>query len=116
MRKLIPLCLLAVLFIGCQAHMMETHGDQITLLKLPNAKLGKGGVIRYLNTGLSSWRQARRKDAESQMQHFCGGPYTITAEGPRSKFGAAMPVGNSVSFEVDQYTYVSFECTNLPKS
>jgi len=90
--------------------MMETHGDTIQLFKTGQEKPGHGGVIRYLNTGLSSWKQARRADAEKQMQRFCGGTYKITDEGPRSKFGASMPIGNSVSLEVDQYTYVAFEC------
>jgi len=110
MKKIIGFCLFAVLCTGCAAHMMETHGDTIQLLHAPGEKPGKGGVVRYLNTGMESWKQARRKDAEKQMQSFCKGPYAITAEGPRSQFGAAMPIGNSVSFEVDQYTYLSFEC------
>jgi hypothetical protein len=110
MKRLIGFCLLAVFFTGCAAHMMETHGDTIHLLALKNEKPGKGGVIRYLNTGFDSWKRARREDAEKQMNHFCSGPYTITAEGPRSQFGANMPIGNSVSFEVDQYTYIAFEC------
>lgn len=110
MNKRIGVSVLLLLLAGCQAHMMETHGDTITLFKAPDAKPGKGGVIRYLNTGLHSWRDARRRDAENQMKHFCGGAYHITAEGPRSQFGAAMPIGDSVSVEVDQYTYIAFDC------
>ena len=111
MKNMVGYVLLAVLCTGCVAHMMETHGDKISLFASAKDKQGKGGVIRYLNTGLASWRQARREDALKQMQKFCAGPYTITAEGPRSKFGASMPIGSSVSFEVDQYTYLAFECT-----
>ncbi len=114
MKKLIGFCFLAVVCTGCAAHMMETHGDTIHLLASPSEKPGKGGVVRYLNTGFDSWKKARRADAEKQMQNFCAGPYKIIAEGPRSKFGAAMPIGNSISVEVDQYTYVSFECS-LPR-
>jgi hypothetical protein len=110
MKKIIGFCLLAALCTGCAAHMMETRGDKIALFKSPNEKPGKGGVIRYLNTGFDSWKKARRADAERQMEHFCGGPYTITADGPRSKFGASMPIGSSVSFEVDQNTYIAFDC------
>ena len=110
MKKIIGLFFVAVLCSGCVAHMMETRGDKITILKIGDHKPGKGGVIRYLNTGLDTWKQARRKDAEKQMEKFCGGAYTITAEGPRSKFGASMPIGSSVSFEVDQYTYIAFDC------
>lgn len=95
---------------GCTAHMMETHGDTIQLMKTGQEKPGKGGVLRYLNGGIPAWRNARRKNAEKQMQDFCKGPYQITAEGPRSKFGASMPIGNKVSLEVDEYTYVAFEC------
>lgn len=108
MNKPIALILGALLLGGCQAHMMETHGDAVSLL--PTGDKTRGGVIRYLNTGLASWRTARRKDAENQMKRFCSGHYRITAEGPRSQLGAAMPIGYSVSVEVDQYTYVAFEC------
>jgi hypothetical protein len=111
MKNIIGCLLLAVLCLGCTAHMMETHGDKIQLFATGQEKPGRGGVIRYLNTGLPSWRQSRRADAEKQMQHFCSGSYRITAEGPRSKFGSAMPIGSSASLEVDQYTYITFECT-----
>jgi hypothetical protein len=94
--------------------MMETYGDKVHLFAPRNEKLERGGVIRYLNTGLESWKRSRREDANKQMQHFCAGPYKIIDEGPRSKFGAEMPIGNSVSFEVDQYTYLSFECAKQP--
>jgi len=110
MKKALAVFFLAALFAGCQAHMMETHGGTIQLIKLPNQKPGRGGVVRYLNTGLESWRRARRQDAENQMQRFCAAAYTITAEGPRSKFGSAMPTESHVSLEVDQYWYVAFEC------
>ena len=110
MNKYLGFCLLAVLLSGCAAEMMETHGDKIYLLKPANLPPGKGGVVRYLNGGMSSWRDRRRANAEKQMQAFCKGPYKIVAEGPRSKFGADMPIGNNVSLEVDQYTYIRFEC------
>lgn len=113
MKKYIPTVILGCFLTGCTAHMMETHGDTIQLFKTGQEKPGKGGVIRYLNTGMDAWKKARRADAEKQMQHFCGGPYQISAEGPRSKFGAAMPIGPHSSLEVDQYTYVAFECSHL---
>jgi hypothetical protein len=100
------------LFAGCAAEMMEKHGDTLTLMTLGKGKQDKGGVVRYLNTGLDFAKKARRKDAEKQMQTFCKGPYTIVAEGPRSKFGAGMPIGPHSSLEVDQYTYLRFECKN----
>jgi len=116
MKKIIGVALLAVLCSGCVAHMMETRGGKVMLIKPQGQKPGKGGVIRYLNTGFQSWRQARRADAEKQMNHFCSGSYTISAEGPRSQFGASMPVGTSVSVEVDQYWYIAFDCISETKS
>jgi len=110
MKRTILLFLAAALASGCVAHMMETHGDKVQLFKTGLEKPGRGGVLRYLNTGLESFRKARRADAEKQMRGFCSGDYTVTAEGPRSKFGAAMPIGNKASFEVDEYRYVAFEC------
>ncbi len=115
MKKIIPAFLFAVLCLGCRAHMMETQGDTVTLSSLRGKPQDKGGVIRYLNGGMASWRDARRKNAEKQMTQFCAGPWKIIAEGPRSKFGADMPIGKSASFEVDQYTYVKFECEKQAK-
>jgi hypothetical protein len=110
MKSILGLFLVSILFSGCRAHMMETHGNEVRLFKTGLEKPGRGGVIRFLNTGLDAWKKARRKDAGKQMAAYCGGPYTITAEGPRSQFGAAMPIGPGVSLEVDQYTYIAFEC------
>ena len=95
--------------------MMETHGDKIQLFKTGLEKPGHGGVIRYLVTGPGSFQRARRADAENQMKRFCSGDYVISAEGPRSKFGSSMPIGDKVSFEVDQYWYVAFECASAAK-
>jgi hypothetical protein len=114
--KVAVLSLLSSLFVGCRAHMMETHGDSVSIFAIGKEKPARGGVIRYLNTGATSWRSARRKDAEKQMRQFCKGGYTIKEEGPRSKFGSSMPIGKSVAFEVDEYWYVSFECASSSQS
>ena len=108
--RAVPLLAVAVLT-GCAAHMVGTHGDQVTLSGLVSReKANKGGVIRYLQNGPAMFRNARRANAEKQMRSFCRGDYTIEAEGPRSKFGAAMPVGGKTSVEFDEYWYVAFEC------
>lgn len=99
----------AALSAGCAAHMMETHGDKIQLLSFGQEKPGRGGVIRYLRNGPSAFSKARRADAERQMEKFCGGAYSISEEGPRSKFGARMPIGGG-GLEMDEYQYVAFEC------
>lgn len=109
MKRTIILLLMAA-GSGCAAHMMETHGDKVQLFKTGQEKPGRGGVIRYLSNGPAAFKRARRADADKQMETFCSGGHTITAEGPRSKFGAAMPIGDKVSVEVDQYWYVAFEC------
>lgn len=110
MKKLVLFSLFVIFGLGCRAHMMETHGDEVTLMNIGKEKGPRGGVIRYLSRGHSSWAKARRSDAERQMKDFCKGPYTVTAEGPRSKFGADMPIGKSVTLEVDEYWYMRFEC------
>ena len=110
MKKNCFLIILALVLGGCQAHMMETHGDKIVLFSPQGRQPGRGGVVRYLNTGFHSWRNARRNDALKQMSGFCRGAYDVTAEGPRSKFGADMPIGDKVSFEADEYWYMRFEC------
>src|SRR5258708_29617514 len=76
-KKIDGCLLVAVLCMGCTAHMMETHGDKVFLFASAKEKQGRGGVIRYLNTGLDSWKQSRREDATKQMQRFCSGPYRI---------------------------------------
>lgn len=107
-----PLLLIAaaLLAAGCRAHMLETYGDSVQLIKTGREKPGRGGTIRWLANGPSAFKKARRADAEKQMGRFCSGPYSITAEGPRSKFGAAMPIGNKVSVELDEYWYAAFVC------
>lgn len=107
MKRMIGLLLLAALGSGCAAHMLETHGDAVQLF---GEKPRRGGTIRYLSNGPAAFKRARRADAEKQMRKFCSGGYTVTAEGPRSKFGAAMPVASKVSFEMDEYWYASFDC------
>lgn len=109
MKKLC-LVLIAASLSGCKAHMMETHGDRVQLFKTGQEKPGRGGTLRYLKNGPRAFSAARRADAEKQMSAFCSGAYTVTAEGPRSKFGAAMPTTDKVAFEVDEYQYVAFEC------
>lgn len=110
MKRTIMLLFMAAVCSGCVARMMETHGDKIQLFSIGQEKRGHGGVIRYMSNGPGMITRARRKDAEKQMRNFCAGAYKITAEGPRSKFGAAMPIGGKISVEVDQYWYVAFEC------
>jgi hypothetical protein len=110
MKRTMLAAFAATLLSGCAAQMLETHGDKVRLLDIGQPKRERGGVLRYLNTGLQSMRKARRQDAEKQMRGFCSGPYSITEEGPRSKFGARMPIGAKASFELDEYQYVAFEC------
>lgn len=110
MKRTSFLLLLVASFAGCNAHMMETRGDKIQLLKTGSEKPGRGGVIRYLVTGPAAFKKARSADADKQMRRFCSGDYAVAAEGPRSKFGAAMPIGAKASFEVDEYWYVAFDC------
>jgi len=108
MGRRIPLCLVVgVLLAGCTAQMMETRGDQVELFRLPSAQPGRGGIIRYNDRGRTSWRVARRKDAEKQMVRFCQGTYTITQEGPRSQFNlrSGIPVD-----ALDPNRYIAFDC------
>jgi len=87
--------------------MLETHGDQKQLFKTGAEK--PGGVVRYLRNGLPAMKKARRADAEKQMARFCGGAYSITEEGPRSKLGARAPIPKG-GLELDEYQYVIFRC------
>lgn len=98
----------ALLAAGCKAHMIETRGDKVLLIKPKDMKPGKGGVIRYLQTGPQAFRVARKMDAQEQMRRFCGGDYTVADEGPRSKLGASVPI--MASLEMDEYWYVLFDC------
>lgn len=109
--KTIALVVLAASLAGCKAHMLETYGDKVQLFTIGQPKPGKGGFLRYLRNGPKAWSAARRADAEKQMRAFCVGPYTITAEGPRSQFGAKMPTTpGKVTVEMDEYQYLAFEC------
>lgn len=115
-RGVMALLVAASLAAGCRAHMLETYGDKVQLIKTGREKLGRGGTIRWLANGPSAFKKARRADAEKQMGKFCSGPYSITAEGPRSKFGSSMPVGSKVSVEFDEWWYAAFACAEKPGS
>ena len=113
MKKMIPFVMLfGVLLNGCRADMIETRGDKMALFRSPTEKPGRGGVIRYNNRGKQSWRQARRKDAEKQMEQFCQGAYSITAEGPRSQFNLRQGLGFD---PIDPNQYIAFDCAKAPE-
>ena len=115
MNRAIPLLLSCFVLSSCAAHMLETHGDKIQLFKTGQEKPGKGGSIRWLANGPKFLKEGRRRNAEKQMRDFCGGDYAITAEGPRSKFGSAMPIpGGKATIELDEYWYAAFECAAKP--
>jgi hypothetical protein len=105
------LALSAAFLSGCASETMETHGDTIQLFHTGLEKPGRGGVVRYLSNGPALFKRLRRADAVKKMKAFCPSGYVITAEGPRSKFGAAMPIGPKVSVELDQYWYIAFQCS-----
>lgn len=109
MKKTLGLLIVLSLLSACKAHMIETRGasPQLTLKGLVNPP--KGGAVRYLKNGLASMRNARRADAEKQMRAYCGGDYTISDEGPRSKLGAKAPIPKG-GLEMDEYWYILFDC------
>lgn len=103
------LLLAAILAAGCQAHMIEKRGESPRLTGDGLSHDPKGGVIRWLANGPAFLKNGRRADAEKQMRAYCGGDFTITAEGPRSKFGASMPIVKG-GLEMDEWWYAAFEC------
>jgi hypothetical protein len=113
MRKMIPLLILfGGVLAGCTAQMMETRGDKMAIFRSPTEKPGRGGIIRYNNRGKQSWRQARRKDAEKQMEQFCQGAYAITTEGPRSRVNLQQGIGFDA---LDPNQYIAFDCAKAPE-
>lgn len=109
MRRLFPL-LLVFSLTGCGASMVSTRGDSQSPYAPTNERDSRGGTVKYLNEGIASVRKSRREDAYRQMHDFCNGAYKITAEGPKSEGGMAMPIGNAAYYGDSQYWYMSFEC------
>ncbi len=108
-KRILLLCLFTFM-IGCSATMVSTHGNSTSKYAPSNEKDHSGGLIKYLNQGGSSVIKSRRDDAYKKMYEYCGGNYKITSEGPRDEGGSAMPVGNMVVYDNDQYWYIGFEC------
>lgn len=110
MKKYVGLAVLSAFVAGCKAHMIETHGANLQLARRGLVQPPKGGAIKYLVTGSESMKKARKADAEKQMRSYCGGDYTVSAEGSRKEVGNAVPVGDKSSLDVGQFHYIAFEC------
>ncbi|MEK9145263.1 MAG: hypothetical protein AAB339_06620, partial [Elusimicrobiota bacterium] len=73
-RALFGFMLLAA---GCRADMVIEPGRNSTSAYAPVNEAQRPGVIKYLNAGARSVKDARREDAYKKMHSACGGAYKI---------------------------------------
>lgn len=106
-----PILALALATLACSAKMVSTPGTgSAPSPYAPVNEATRGGVIKYLNAGVSSIRQKRRDDAYKQMFDACAGRYRIDAEGPRTEGAMVVPAGNGAAVIDSQYWYIQFSC------
>jgi len=91
---------------ACTAQMVTTRRNLSTDPNAPQATGPDDGEIKYLNEGIQSVREARRRDAYSRMKEYCNGHYRITSESEASEqptyFGLVKGPGNVIR--------IKFEC------
>ena len=93
---------------GCTARMVapvgSTHPD-------PNAPVNEAerpGVVSYLNEGIASVRQARRRNAYQKMHDACHGPYRIDQEGDQVDGGVVVAGQHVGVFSTTHRWYIQF--------
>ena len=112
MLRIIKTAVLVVGVSSCSARMVNAPGQSSAPSPYaPVNERSRGGVVRYLNQGLSPFIRSRREDAYRQMYEACSGTYRIDAEGPRSEGGIVEPIqGGGASYSETQYWYIQFSC------
>jgi len=98
------------LTLGCSASMVTRPGNLTPVANAPVNEATRPGVVRYLNEGIGSVRDARRRSAYSKMQAACSGPYRIDTEGERLEGGVVVPTGVAAVFSQSRYWYIQFSC------
>lgn len=112
MKQLHLMVLSVVLLSGCSASMVVRPGANSTSKYAPVNEAGRPGIVKYLNEGARSVKEARREDAYKQMYDACGGDYKIVAEGPRAEGSVIVPAGYGAITADSQYLYIQFECVS----
>jgi hypothetical protein len=102
----------AILLSGCSADMVVRPGGGSASQYAPVNESSRPGIVKYLNEGAQSVKEARRQDAYKQMHNACGGDYKIVAEGPRAEGSAIVPAGYGAITADSQYLYIQFECVS----
>ncbi len=79
----------------------------------PNAPVNEAerpGVVSYLNEGIGSVRQARRRSAYKKMHNACNGPYRIDREGDQVDGGVVVAAQHVGVLSSTHRWYIQFSC------
>src|SRR5437773_1538434 len=105
--KVLPLTLSLC---ACTAKMVAPPGSTTPDPNAPINEVGRPGVVSYLNEGISSVRQARRRNAYKKMHDACAGPYRIDREGDQVDGGVVVGGAHVAVLTRSHRWYIQFSC------
>jgi len=105
--KVLPLTLSLC---ACTAKMVAPPGSTTPDPNAPVNEANRPGVVSYLNEGISSVRQARRRNAYQKMHDACKGPYRIDREGDHVDGGVVVASGYVAVASSTHRWYIQFSC------
>jgi hypothetical protein len=115
MRTLVLPLMLSL--VACTSTMVAPPGSTTPDPNAPVNEADRPGVVSYLNEGISSVREARRRNAYKKMHDACNSPYRIDREGDQVEGGVVI-AGEHVAVATSTHTwYIQFSCVrdNTPR-
>jgi hypothetical protein len=95
---------------ACGSKMVAPPGSTTPDPNAPVNEADRPGVVSYLNEGISSVREARRRSAYKRMHDACKGPYRIDREGDQVA-GGVVVAGEHLAVATSTHRwYIQFSC------
>jgi len=95
---------------ACSSKMVAPPGSTTPDPNAPINEADRPGVVSYLNEGISSVRQARRRNAYKKMHDACAGPYRIDREGDQVDGGVVVGGAHVAVLTRSHRWYIQFSC------
>src|SRR5438105_14234781 len=95
---------------ACTSKMVSRPGSMSPDPYAPLNEADRPGVVSYLNEGIGSVRQARRRNAYKKMHDACNSPYRIDREGDQVDGGVVVGGAHSAVGTKTHRWYIQFSC------
>src|SRR5437763_15974860 len=95
---------------ACSSKMVAPPGSTTPDPNAPINEADRPGVVSYLNEGISSVRQARRRNAYKKMHDACAGRYRIDREGDQVDGGVVVGGAHVAVLTRSHRWYIQFSC------